>query len=75
MSAPRLPYPPLREWTWPKRGVRTWSAPAQSFFGACTGQPDCDSNASCPVGVVVTVNGGPYGCDCPCHAERLARAS
>jgi hypothetical protein len=64
---PRSAYPALREWNWPTPGVRTWTPPAKSFFGPCTGTPSCSSGASCPVGVITTLSSGPHSCDCPCH--------
>lgn len=70
MSAPkpRPPYPPLPEWKWPEPGQRTWEPPEKSYFGACTGQLSC-TGLGCPVGVVKTLDAGPYGCDCGCHTR------
>ncbi len=59
--------PALRRRERPEPGQRTWMAPASSYFGACTGTNSCTAGASCPVGVVVTLGCGPYGCDCACH--------
>ena len=62
-------YKPVGPFEWPKKGQRTWTPPEQSFFGKCNGRSDCDTKKGCPVGLVVTVDGGAYGCDCPCHVE------
>ena len=61
------PYPPVPPFEWPKPGVWTWTPPRKSFFGSCTGAPSCASGPACPVGVVVTLDTPPHGCDCPCH--------
>lgn len=61
-------YEPVPPFTWPTPGVRTWEPPEKSFFGSCNGEPDCAG--PCPVGRVVTVDGGAYGCDCACHEEQ-----
>jgi hypothetical protein len=67
---PRPPYPELPAWEWPKPGQRTWTPPAKSYFGPCTGAPSCTSRDACPVGVVTTLPGGPHGCDCLYHDQR-----
>lgn len=64
----REPYPPVPAFVFPTPGVRTWQPPAQSYFPPCTGRTDCAAQRSCPVGLVTTIDGGPYGCDCPCHS-------
>jgi hypothetical protein len=71
---PRPPYPPLPAWTWPEPGVRTWTPPAKSYFGPCTGAPSCSSAEACPVGIVTTLDSGPHGCDCPCHDGRRGKS-
>lgn len=62
-------YEPVGSFTFPTPGgERSWQPSERVFFGKCNGQPDCAG--PCPVGRVVTVDGGPYGCDCPCHTEK-----
>ena len=61
------PYPPVPAFQWPKPGQRTWTPPEASFFGTCNGSTSCTSGPACPVGVVVTLDTPPHGCDCPCH--------
>lgn len=54
--------------TWPTPGVRTWTAPARSYFGTCNAAASADDHV-CPVGVY-RISGRVMGCDCACHVER-----
>lgn len=74
MTAPRPPYPETKvPFVWPTPGVRTWQAPARSYFGTCNPAATAEDHV-CPVGVQ-NVNGRVYGCDCVCHQADRVRLS
>lgn len=68
-SEPRYPEV-LQPFTWPAPGVRTWQPAEKALFCGCTTEEVC---RACPVGVVATLDGGPYGCESPCHNARWAQ--
>lgn len=73
MTAPRPAYPETSvPFVFPTPGVRTWTAPAPSFFGTCNAAGTAEDEHVCPVGVQKT-HGRVYGCDCVCHHERRTR--
>lgn len=75
MTAPRPAYPETKvPFTWPTPGVRTWAAPAQSYFDECSASAAAGDEHMCRVGVQ-NVNGYVYGCDCVCHQADRVRLS
>lgn len=74
MSAPRPAYRETQvPFVFPTPGVRTWTPPAQSFFGTCNPAATAEDHV-CPVGVY-KVRGRVMGCDCLCHVTRRTALS